>query len=53
MFAGITSSMYSEDGDQIQAMVSREGEEVKFLEPTVLSKDPIIYQWLTKLENNM
>jgi hypothetical protein len=34
-------------------MVSREGEEVKLIEPTVLSKDPIIYQWLTKLEANM
>lgn len=53
MFAGITSSKFEDEGDQINGMFSREGEYVKFSTPVVISEDPTIYVWLAKIESQM
>ena len=53
MFAGITSSKFENEGDQINGMFSREGEYVKFSTPVVISEDPTIYVWLAKIESQM
>lgn len=53
MFAGITSASFEKDGDQLNGMYSREGEYVKFSNPIIISEDPTIYVWLTKVEAAM
>jgi dynein heavy chain 1 len=57
MFAGITSldfeAFQGKDGDQLNGMVSREGELVKFSERVLLSADPTIHVWLRKVEAAM
>jgi hypothetical protein len=53
MFAGITSSSFENEGDELTGMYSREGEYVKFSKKVIISEDPTIYVWLTKLENGM
>lgn len=53
MFAGITSTFFEAEGDKIMGMISREGEQVSFTKPTVISEDPTIYVWLAKIEANM
>jgi dynein heavy chain 1, cytosolic len=53
MFAGITSSSFENEGDSLIGMYSREGEYVKFSKPIIISEDPTIYVWLTKLEGGM
>jgi hypothetical protein len=53
MFAGITSMTYEKDGDELTGMVSREGEHVSFSNNIIISEDPTIYVWLTKIEAEM
>lgn len=53
MFAGITSVQFEKEGDQLNGMYSREGEYVKFSKEILISEDPTIYVWLTKVENSM
>lgn len=57
MFAGITTTNFEKrgeiDGDQLNGMYSREGEYVNFSDPVIISEDPTIYVWLTKIENAM
>ena len=50
MFAGITAMNYEADGDHLIGMYSREGEYVPFSNKVVISEDPTIYIWLTKIE---
>lgn len=53
MFAGITSLKFEKEGDQLLGMISREGEYVSFSKDIMISDDPTIYVWLTKIENSM
>jgi hypothetical protein len=53
MFAGITSLKFEKEGDQLLGMISREGEYVSFSKDILISEDPTIYVWLTKVENSM
>ena len=53
MFQGISTVRYENDGDSLVAMNSREGESVAFNKPVVISDDPTIYVWLTKVEQAM
>jgi dynein heavy chain 1, cytosolic len=53
MFAGITTTNYDHDGDHIIGMNSREGEQVPFSKPVIISEDPTIYKWLTRVEEAM
>lgn len=53
MFAGITSTSFEKDGDQLNGMFSREGEYVSFSNCVLISEDPTIYVWLAKVENAM
>ena len=53
MFAGITSTDFDNEGDRINGMFSREGEHVDFSKPVIISEDPTIYVWLTKIEQEM
>ena len=53
MFAGISTVRLDEDVTQIQAMSSREGEEVAFSEPILLKDYPKINDWLAKIESMM
>jgi dynein heavy chain 1 len=52
MFAGIVS-LISPDTVTIEAMTSRENEEVAFTNQVSISEDPIIYVWLSKIEFQM
>lgn len=52
MFAGITTLNYVE-GDHLIGMNSREGESVPFARAVVISEDPTIYKWLSKVEEAM
>ena len=52
MFAGM-NSLICEDGNELQGMVSREFEEVKFEKPIKISDDPVVYQWLRKVQEQM
>ena len=52
MFAGM-NSLLSEDGDELTGMVSREFEEVKFETSVKISDDPVVYQWLRKVQEQM
>ena len=49
MFAGINSVTHSEDGNEVLGMISREGEIVPFTKKVVISEDPTINKWLTKI----
>ncbi len=53
MFAGITTLNYNQDGDHLIGMNSREGESVPFAKDVVISEDPTIYKWLSKVEEAM
>ena len=57
MFAGITQLSFENEGDHLTGMYSREGEYVEFASPStnkvVISEDPTIYVWLTKVEQLM
>ena len=52
MFAGM-NSLLSEDGDELTGMVSREFEEVQFETSVKISDDPVVYQWLRKVQEQM
>ena len=52
MFAGM-NSLLCEDGNEMTGMVSREFEEVPFVKTVKISDDPVVYQWLTKVEDQM
>lgn len=52
MFAGL-NSLVSSNGDEITHMNSRENEEVEFANKIKISDDPIVYVWLTKVEEQM
>jgi dynein heavy chain 1 len=52
MFAGL-NSLITPDGNEITHMVSREREEVKFETHIKISDDPIVYVWLSKIEEQM
>mmetsp|Transcript_10644 Transcript_10644/g.10734 ORF Transcript_10644/g.10734 Transcript_10644/m.10734 type:complete len:187 (+) Transcript_10644:4657-5217(+) len=53
MFAGITTMNFENEGDHLIGMHSREGEYVDFEGKVVISEDPTIYVWLTKVEQAM
>lgn len=53
MFAGITTMNFEGEGDHLVGMYSREGEYVHFSDKVVISEDPTIYVWLTKIEQQM
>ncbi|VDB95435.1 unnamed protein product [Peniophora sp. CBMAI 1063] len=53
MFAGIATVRLDDDLTQIQAMSSREGEEVVFYEPILLKDYPKINDWLSRIEYSM
>jgi len=53
MFAGISTVSLDEGLTQIQAMASREGEEVRFSEPILLKDYPKINDWLARIETMM
>lgn len=63
MFAGITQLSFENEGDHLIGMYSREGEYVPFASSSsiqgtspgkvVISDDPTIYIWLTKIEQMM
>lgn len=56
MFAGITQLSFENEGDHLLGMYSREGEYVPFAGgagKVVISEDPTIYVWLTKIEQQM
>ena len=50
MFAGITAMNFENEGDHLIGMYSREGEYVNFTNKVIISEDPTIYVWLTKIE---
>jgi dynein heavy chain 1 len=52
MFAGL-QSLSSEDGDIITHMNSREQEVVKLEKNIKISEDPVVYSWLSKVEDGM
>lgn len=53
MFAGINTMNFENNGDELVGFYSREGEYVDFTDRVVISKDPTIYVWLTKIETSM
>lgn len=53
MFAGITSLRFENEGDMLLGMFSREGEFVEFSKEILISEDPTIHVWLTKIESSM
>jgi dynein heavy chain 1 len=53
MFQGITTVEYENNGDSLTKMNSREGEQVNFYKPVIISEDSTIYVWLTKIESTM
>ncbi len=53
MFAGISSVILSEDGNDITGMTSAEGEEVIFAEAVSMVRNPRINDWLTEVESKM
>lgn len=53
MFAGITTMEFENEGDSLIGMYSREGEYVNFSKNIIISEDPTIYVWLTKIESQM
>ena len=53
MFAGIATIEVDDDITELRAMVSREGEVVKFKSPIVLKEYAKINDWLAKIESEM
>ena len=53
MFAGITTVNFENEGDDLIGMYSREGEYVQWANKIVISEDPTVYTWLTKIESQM
>ena len=53
MFQGISTVNFENDGDSLIGMNSREGESVAFHKPVIISEDPTIYVWLTKIQDAM
>lgn len=53
MFMGITTVNFENEGDTLTGMNSKEGESVSFTTPVVISENPTIYKWLTKVEEAM
>ena len=53
MFQGISTVNHENEGDEICGMNSREGESVAFHKNIIISEDPTIYVWLTKVEQMM
>jgi dynein cytoplasmic 1 heavy chain len=53
MFAGIAALSLSENGQHIYGMISREGEEVKFVEPVGVADTGSVQDWLAKVEQQM
>ena len=52
MFAGM-NSLICADGDELKGMISREFEEVIFEKSVKISEDPVVYQWLRKVQEQM
>ena len=52
MFAGM-NSLVCEDGNEMTKMVSREFEEVPFETTVKINENPIVYVWLTKIQEQM
>ena len=52
MFAGM-NSLICKDGNELLGMVSREFEEVSFEKSVKISDDPVVYQWLRKVQEQM
>ena len=52
MFAGM-NSLICKDGNELLGMVSREFEEVPFEKSVKISDDPVVYQWLRKVQEQM
>ena len=52
MFAGM-NSLICTDGDELKGMISREFEEVLFEKSVKISEDPVVYQWLRKVQEQM
>ena len=52
MFAGM-NSLICKDGNELLGMVSREFEEVQFEKSVKISDDPVVYQWLRKVQEQM
>ena len=52
MFAGM-NALICKDGNEMSGMISREFEEVPFEKSVKISDDPVVYQWLTKVEDQM
>ncbi|XP_047110794.1 dynein heavy chain, cytoplasmic isoform X3 [Schistocerca piceifrons] len=53
MFAGVAAILLNEDNTVITGIASREGEEVKFMEPVSTVDHPKINEWLTLVESQM
>lgn len=53
MFAGVSNVMMDEELTEIQGMVSREGEEVRFTDPILMKDYPKINDWLARIEAMM
>ena len=52
MFAGM-NSLICTDGNELKGMISREFEEVIFEKSVKISEDPVVYQWLRKVQEQM
>lgn len=53
MFAGVAAILLNEDNTVITGIASREGEEVKFINPVSTTDHPKINEWLTLVEKEM
>ena len=53
MFAGITAILLNEDSTFITGIVSKEGEEVVFVNPVSTVTIPSINEWLSQVEYQM
>ncbi|XP_026482181.1 dynein heavy chain, cytoplasmic isoform X8 [Ctenocephalides felis] len=53
MFAGVAAILLNEENNIILGIASREGEEVKFLNPVSTVDHPKINEWLTLVEKEM
>lgn len=53
MFAGIAAIILNEDNTVILGIASREGEEVRFINPVSTVEHPKINEWLTLVEKQM
>ena len=53
MFAGVSSIILSEDGNEVLGLSSKEGEEVRFFNPVSVKDYPKINEWLSLVEREM